>query len=92
MNFQEEDDDIIRNSRSQMFFKIGVLKNFAVFTGKYLCWSLLYNKVAGLKDSYTGFPMNIVKFSRAPFLTEHLWWMVFYYLIASRSVTYFAPL
>ena len=54
MDFQEEDHDIIRNSRSQMFFKIGVLKNFAVFTGKRPCWSLLYDKVAGLKDSYTG--------------------------------------
>ena len=29
-----------RNSRSQMFFKIVVLKNFAIFTGKHLCWSL----------------------------------------------------
>ena len=23
-----------------MFFKIRVLKNFAIFTGKHLCWSL----------------------------------------------------
>ena len=29
-----------RNSRSQMFFKIGVLKNFEIFTGKHLCLSL----------------------------------------------------
>ena len=28
-----------RSSRSQMFFKKYVLKNFAIFTGKYLCWS-----------------------------------------------------
>ena len=28
------------HSRSQMFFKIGVLKNFAMFTGKHLCWPL----------------------------------------------------
>ena len=26
-----------RSSRSQMFFKIGVLRNFANFTGKHLC-------------------------------------------------------
>ena len=26
-----------RSSRSLMFFKIGVLKNLAVFTGKHLC-------------------------------------------------------
>ena len=30
---------IYRSSRSQMFFKIGVLKNLAIFTGKHLCWS-----------------------------------------------------
>ena len=29
-----------RSSRLQMFFKIGVLKSFANFTGKHLCWSL----------------------------------------------------
>ena len=29
-------------SRSQIFFKLGVLKNFASFTGKHLCWSQLY--------------------------------------------------
>ena len=28
-----------RSSRSQMFFKIGVLKNFANFRGKRQCWS-----------------------------------------------------
>ena len=34
MDFHEEDGDIIRSSRSQMFFKIGVPKNFAIFTAK----------------------------------------------------------
>ena len=27
------------SSHSQMFFKIGILKNLAMFTGKHLCWS-----------------------------------------------------
>ena len=31
------------------FYKKGVFKNFAIFTGKHLCWSLLFNKVAGLQ-------------------------------------------
>ena len=31
--------------RSQMFFKIGFLKNLGNFTGKHLCWSLFFNKV-----------------------------------------------
>ena len=40
MDFHEEEGDIIRNSLSQMFFKIGVLKNFPIFIEKQLCWSL----------------------------------------------------
>ena len=50
-----------RCSRSQMFLKIDVLKNFAIFTGKHLSWSLISNKVVALKpatllkrDSNTG--------------------------------------
>ena len=34
-----------RSSRWQMLFKIGVLKNFASFTGKHLCWSLFLKKL-----------------------------------------------
>ena len=30
----------VRSTRFQMFFKKGVLKNFAILTGKHLCWSL----------------------------------------------------
>ena len=30
-----------------MFFEIGVLKNFALFRGKQLCWSVIFDKVAG---------------------------------------------
>ena len=33
------------SSRSQMFFKIDVLKNFADFTGNYLFWSLFSIKL-----------------------------------------------
>ena len=43
-NFSEQDlkntsGPLLRSSRSQMFFKIGVLKNFANITGRHLCWS-----------------------------------------------------
>ena len=34
-----------RSSRSQMFFKIGVFINFAIFTGKHPCWSLFLVKL-----------------------------------------------
>ena len=57
-----------RSNGLQIFFKIGVLKNFAIFPGKHLCWSL-FNKVVGLKAcsfikkrlQHSCFPMNIAK-------------------------------
>ena len=38
-----------RRNRSQMFFKVGVFKNFPIFPRNHLCWSLFSIKVAGLK-------------------------------------------
>ena len=61
MDFHEEDNDIIRSSRSQMFFKIGVLKHFAVFTGKQSCRPEgLLNRLEKLL--HRCLPVNIVKF------------------------------
>ena len=39
----------MQSSRLQIFFKKGVLKNFANFTGKYLCWSLFLIKLQAWK-------------------------------------------
>ena len=36
-----------RSNRPDMFHKKDVLKSFAKFTGKHLCQSLFFNKVAG---------------------------------------------
>ena len=36
-----------RSNRPEVFYKKGVLRNFAKFTGKHLCQSLFFNKVAG---------------------------------------------
>ena len=52
-----------------------VLKNFAKFTGKHLCQSLFFNKIAGLRPVallrkrlwHKCFPVNFAKFSRTPF-------------------------
>ena len=37
-----------RTSRPEVFFKKGVFRNFAKFTGKHLCQSLFFNKLASL--------------------------------------------
>ena len=39
---------ISRSSRPEVFCKKGVLRNVTKFTGKHLCQSLFFNKVAGL--------------------------------------------
>ena len=56
---------------------IGVLEDFANLTEKYLCWSLFFNEVVGLKLYYKRFqhrcfPVKFVKFLRVPFFTEQL--------------------
>ena len=38
-----------RSSHRRCSIRKGVLKNFAKFTGKHLCQSLFFNKVAGLR-------------------------------------------
>ena len=36
-----------RSSRLQMFFKIDVLQNLAMFAGKHMCWSYFLIKLQG---------------------------------------------
>ena len=45
----------VQSSRSQMSCKIDVFKNFAVITGKHLCWSLFVIKLPACK------PANLLK-------------------------------
>ena len=45
----------VRSGRSQMFFKIEVFKNIAIFTGKHLSWSLFVIKLPSYK------PVNLLK-------------------------------
>ena len=51
-------------SRPQMFFKIGVRKNFANFTGKHLCWSPFLIKLQRLQ--HRCFPVKLPRFLRTP--------------------------
>ena len=57
---------IIRSSHSKMFFKIGVLKNCAIFTGKHLYCSLCNFIMKKLQRRY--FPVNIAKFFTTAFI------------------------
>ena len=59
---------IFRSSRKQIFFKTGVIKNFAIFTGKYLCGSLFLLVSSQKRLQHRCFPVNIAKFLGIPFL------------------------
>ena len=64
--------------RSQMFFKIDVLKNFANFTGKHLCWSLFLIQLQAWRVAtlfkkrlqHSCFPVKFAKFFRTPFFNK----------------------
>ena len=59
----------LKSSRLQMFFKIGSIKNFAIFTGKHLCWGLFLIKLQTPTQTPTEvFPVDIAKFLRIVFL------------------------
>ena len=68
------------SSRPEVFCKKSVLRNFTKFTGKHLCQSLFFNKIAGLSPAallrkrlwHRCFPVNFAKFLRTPFFTEHI--------------------
>ena len=71
---------LFRSSRAEVFCKKGVPRNFTKFTGKHLCQSLFFNKVAGLKPAtllkkrlwHRCFPVEFVKFLRISSFTERL--------------------
>ena len=81
-----------------MFCKKGVLRNFAKFTGKHLCQSLFFNKVAGLRPGtllkkilwHRCFLVNFTKFLRTPFLTEHLGWLLLFLFVKATTLQLFS--
>ena len=68
-----------RSSLPEVFYKKGVLKKLAKFTGKHLSQGLLFNKVAGLRLATLlkmrlwdmCFPVNFANFLRTLFFKEH---------------------
>ena len=72
------------SSRPEEFCKKGILKNFAKFTGKQLCQSLLFNKAAGLKPAillkrklwHRCFLMNFCETFKNTFFVKHLRWLL----------------
>ena len=64
-----------RSSRPEVFCKKGVLRNFAIFTGKQTP-APVYFLISKKRPWHKCFPVNFVKFLRTSFLTQHLWWLL----------------
>ena len=77
------EDILDRSSQQRCSMKKGVLRNFTKFTGKHLCQSLFFNKVAGLRPEACNFikketlaqvfSCEFCEISKNTFFTEHLW-------------------
>ena len=73
----------IRSSHQRCSMKKGVFRNFTKFTGKHLCQSLFFNKVAGLRPQTCNFIKKetlaqvfcceFCENSKNTLFTEHLW-------------------
>ena len=61
---------IFRSSRWEVFYEKGVLNIFAKFTGKHLCKSLIFNRLATLFNK---------RLLRAPIFIEDLRWLLLYF-------------
>ena len=64
-----------------MLHKKAVLKSFAIFTGKHLCWNLFFNKNADLHGpsfmkKRLVFFVNINKFVKTPILKKICQWLI----------------
>ena len=79
---------ISTSSHRRCSVQIGVLKNFIKFTGKHLCQSLFFNKVAGflLKKRlwHRCFPVNFAIFLITPFLHNTSGRLLLYFIILGR--------
>ena len=61
-----------RSNCLEVFYKQSVLKKFTKFTGKHLCRSPSFNKVAGLRPWCRCFSVNFAKYLRTLFSIKHL--------------------
>ena len=64
----------LRSSHQRCSMKKDVLRNFTKFTGKHLCQSLFFNKVAGLLQTLAQvFSCKFCEISKNTFFTEYIW-------------------
>ena len=92
LNGSEHTSELLHGHKQppELFCKKGILKNFAIFTRKQLCWSLFLIKLQAFiikRLQHMCFLVNIAKLLKAPILKDiceqlllhgasTIWWMV----------------
>ena len=66
---------IDRSSRLEVFYRKGVLRNFEKFTEKHLSQSLFFNKVAGLRLTFSCYFLNDVAGYHESAKTHNMSWI-----------------
>ena len=82
-----------RGSRLQMFFKVGVLKSYAIFAGKHLRWSLFLINLQSFgpatllkRNSDKGaFLWILQKFLRTAYFIDHFRWLLLPFTTTFRN-------
>ena len=74
---------------SGVFCKNGVLRNFANFTGKQLCWSLfgINPQACSFLKKRPCFSREICKIFEKTFFKEHFWWLLLYKVCSKMPIT-----
>ena len=67
-----------------MFYETGVLKKFAIFAQKHLCWSLFLINIVTNRFQHRSFPVNIEKLLRTAFLYNTSGG--YFYLLSSKKM------
>ena len=78
----------IGRCHSQIFWNIGVLTNFSIFTGKYLCWSLFLIKLEASWRPVT-FKCEHCKVCISSGFIEHLWWLLLKIRAQNRKASFY---
>ena len=73
---------VLQKQPPEMFYEKAVLKNFVIFTGKHLCWSLFLLKLQAFKsllkrDSNPVVPLWILRNFSKTYFEKHLWTVAF---------------
>ena len=79
---------LFRSSRSQIFFKIGLFKNFAIFIEKNFSWSLFLIKLHSWRlatwlkrDSHAGIFCEYWEICKSNVFVEHLRWLLLMFIV-----------